>query len=91
MTALEQFIASARWFGGKGRDFHVTGIRRLSWLNPPEPGEPSAAGPGEPPWARIELVSLEYDDDGAGEVYQLPLAYYREPQARLEHALVGEH
>ena len=79
--ALEQFIGSARWFGGKGREFTVGDVRRFGWLSQPVDGDI--------PWARIELVTLEYDD-GSTELYQVPLAYYTEPQERLEHALVGE-
>jgi maltokinase len=80
--SLEQFIGSARWFGGKGRVFTVGDVRRLGWLN-----QTPDAGP-DAPRARIELATIEYDD-GASELYQLPLAYYTDPQSRLEHALVG--
>ena len=89
MTELEQFIGEARWFGGKGRAFHVANLRRLDWLNPSAPREPSAAEPDQAPRTRIELATVEYDD-GATEIYQLPLAYYTEPQERLAHALVEE-
>ena len=80
--SLEQFIGSARWFGGKGRVFTVGDVRRLGWLN-----QTPDAGP-DTPRARIELATIEYDDGGR-ELYQLPLAYYTDPQSRLEHALVG--
>ena len=29
---LVGFVADARWFGGKGREFEVTGVRRLGTL-----------------------------------------------------------
>ncbi|HET6626502.1 MAG TPA: hypothetical protein VFG63_08925 [Nocardioidaceae bacterium] len=76
---LEQFIGSARWFGGKGRRFTVGEVRRLRWLGEGEGGVRP----------RIELATIEYDD-GDTDLYQLPLAYYTEPQERLEHALVGQ-
>jgi len=78
-NALEMFIGSARWFGGKGRGFTVGDIRRFAWLGQ---GEDEVR-------TRIELVSIEYDD-GSTERYQVPLAYYAEPQERLDHAFVGE-
>ncbi len=84
-TELATYIGSARWFGGKGRPFTVAGVRRLGTLHGPEDG----------PDVGIDLVTLRYDDAGAGsgedasETYQVPLAFYREQQERLEHALVG--
>jgi maltokinase len=100
--SLAQFIGSARWFGGKGRGFTIGDVRHLGWLAssaaggpPPGAANSSAVGtapvtePVETPRVRIELVTVEYDD-GASEVYQVPLAYYTAVQGRLEHALVGE-
>ena len=81
-TSFEQFIGSARWFGGKGREFEVTDVRRLGWLNR------SATGGTEDAWVRIELATVTYADGGS-ELYQLPLAYYAGPEERLEHARVG--
>ncbi|MGZ8741729.1 MAG: maltokinase N-terminal cap-like domain-containing protein [Nocardioides sp.] len=83
---LEQFIGAARWFGGKGRTHSVGEVRRAGTL-----GGPMAA---DAPTVGIELVTLEYpgtssDDAVETEVYQVPLAYYLEPQERLEHAYVG--
>ncbi len=76
---LTTFIASARWFGGKGRQFRVTGARRLGWVET-----------GTDAHASIEIVTLAYDDAVGGEdLYQLPLAYYPERQDRLDHAFVG--
>nr|WP_228500007.1 hypothetical protein [Nocardioides agariphilus] len=77
MHDLKTFIESARWFGGKGRDFEVTRVRRLGWV---ETGTVARAS--------IELVTLTYDDSSE-ELYQLPLAYYAERQDRLDHAFVG--
>ena len=77
--ALQALIADARWFGGKGRDWSLTGVRRV----------------GELPGARdglrvaIELAEVTFAD-GDTELYQLPLAYYAEPQDRIGHAWVGE-
>ncbi|NPD05843.1 hypothetical protein HN031_14220 [Nocardioides sp. zg-1308] len=91
--ALQDWIAEARWFGGKGRAWSLTGTRRAGEL------------PDAPEGLRvaIELAEVTYSsppsDDAAGddagsagdtELYQLPLAYYSEPQERLDHAQVGE-
>ncbi len=77
--ALAHYIAGARWFGGKGRTFSVAEVRRLGTL----PGD-------DGPVVTVNLVTLEYDEPGAPtETYQVPLAFYPEPQDRLEHALVG--
>ena len=75
---LRDFIAHTRWFGGKGRPFDVTEVRRLGTL-----------GDGEPTLA-LELVTLAYrDDEGGEDLYQVPLALYPTPQEHLEHAHVG--
>jgi maltokinase len=74
---LKSFIQDARWFGGKGRDFEVTDVRRLGWVET-----------GTPAMASIELATLTYAD-GDIELYQLPLSYYAERQDRLSHAFVG--
>ena len=71
---LEAYLDAARWFGGKGRDARVTGIDRIASLD----GWPLLT---------VDLVTIAYDDGGADEVYQVPLANYAEPQGRLEHAL----
>ena len=83
---LEQYIGAARWFGGKGRVHAVAAVRRAGTL-----GGPPAA---DVPTVGIELVTVEYpgatpDEPAESEVYQVPLAYYLEPQERLEHAYVG--
>ncbi|NYE37765.1 maltokinase [Nocardioides cavernae] len=83
LADLRTWIAEARWFGGKGREWSLVDVRCVGVL------------PGAPDGVRvaIELAEVAYaDGDGSGgtELYQLPLAYYPEPQDRLEHALVGE-
>ncbi|QIX27393.1 hypothetical protein ncot_12865 [Nocardioides sp. JQ2195] len=81
MTALDQlteFVGTARWFGGKGRTFTVTGTRRAGVL-------PST---GDGPRVAIDLAEITYDD-GDQELYQVPLAFRSEADDRLEHALVG--
>jgi maltokinase len=52
---------------------------------------PKAGAGAELPHARVELATVQYTDglEPAEETYQVPLAYYREPQERLAHALVG--
>jgi maltokinase len=76
---LERFIGTARWFGGKGRPFRVTGVRRAGEL-----------GGDAPARAVVELVSVTYDDNVGGvELYQVPLSLRSEPEERLEHAFVG--
>lgn len=78
LTALEAYLARTRWFGGKGREFSVTGTRTLATV------------PGGPPLVVIHLVEVAYlDAEGGRESYQVPLAYYEHPQTRLEHAFVA--
>jgi maltokinase len=77
LDLLQATISEARWFGGKGRDLEVTGVRRLGVL-------------GESPTLLVDLVTVTYgDEEGGQEFYQLPLAAYAEPQDHLEHAFVG--
>jgi len=75
---LQAFVEGARWFGGKGRPFEVTDVRRLGWITT-----------GTAARASVELVSVTYTDDGETELYQVPLAYYAERQERLDHAFVA--
>ena len=77
--ALQSLIAEARWFGGKGRDWSLSGVRRVGEL----------PGPPEGLHVAIELAEITYAD-GDTELYQLPLAYYTEPQDRIGHAWIGE-
>lgn len=72
---LAPFIGRSRWFGGKGRDFTVTGEKVVGTL-------------GDSP--RVEVVLVEITYTGAEtELYQVPLALYDDLQDHLEHALVG--
>ncbi len=77
---LQPFVEQARWFGGKGRSFSITAVRRLGEV----PGQVD-----DGPRVAIDLVTLSYADGGEDEFYQLPLAFYPAPQSRLEHALLG--
>jgi maltokinase len=81
IDALTAYISGARWFGGKGRDFEVAEVRRLVM-------PPLAELPDAPP-VRLGLVTMTYDD-GSTETYQVPVAYYADPQPGMEHALVGQ-
>jgi maltokinase len=80
---LRDYIRTARWFGGKGRDFEVTGSRRLR-LRRIEEGDESLLFQA----VSVELVSIEYAD-GGGDLYQVPVVYYDEERPGLEHALLG--
>jgi maltokinase len=72
------FLDRTRWFGGKGRPYAVTDVRTLGEL------------PGGPPVVVIHLVEVSYSDqEGGAELYQVPLAFYAEPEGRLDHAFVG--
>lgn len=73
---IRSYLEHARWFGGKGRPFEVSGVRRLPMVSTNDRT------------VTIELVELTYADGGS-DVYQLPLSYYAEPQPALQHALVG--
>ncbi len=82
---LQPFIEQARWFGGKGRPFKISQVRRL--------GEVAGGSPNGPRVV-IDLVTVSFDSPVGPEPieeehYQLPLAYYPEPQSRLDHAFVG--
>lgn len=77
---LAPFIERARWFGGKGRAFALVGVRRLGEVPGQVPGGPRVA---------IDLATVQFEETGDREFYQLPLAFYSEPQERLSHALVG--
>jgi maltokinase len=76
--ALASYLDRTRWFGGKGRPYSVTAVRTLGQL------------PGGPPLVVIHLVEVTYSDaEGGTDLYQVPLAYYREPEHRLDHAFIG--
>lgn len=72
--ALHDFINRARWFGGKGRAFTVSGVRRIGTVAP---------------GVVVDLVEVSYDGTTDRDLYQLPLSFHDEEQERLEHALVG--
>ncbi len=78
--SLAPFFERSRWFGGKGRAFTIDSVRRVAEV----PG-------GVPDGLRVavDLVTLAFDD-GETNLYQVPLAFYPEPQDRLDHALLGE-
>lgn len=79
-SLLEGYLVRTRWFGGKGRPFHVTAVRQL--------GELTDAG--RDPAVRVLLITVEYaDDEGGTELYQVPLSAYDEFDDRHSHAYVG--
>jgi maltokinase len=82
LEAVADYLATARWFAGKGRELTVTGSVRVGTLGTPDRGWPVVA---------VELVTVEYTgaEPHEHETYQVPLAFYDEDQGRLEHALVG--
>lgn len=75
---IQQWIGEARWFAGKGRDWSLASVRRVGQLPDPPEGLRVA----------IEIAEVSFGDES--ELYQLPLAYYAEPQERIAHALIGE-
>jgi maltokinase len=79
IEALQSWMTEARWFAGKGRDWTLAGTRRVGEL------------PGAPPGLRVavDLAEITFAG-GETELYQLPLAFYTEPQERISHALIGE-
>ena len=82
---LRHYIESARWFGGKGRDWELTSVRRVGEL----PDTPEGLH------VVVDLAELHYADASSEpgqdvELYQLPLALYAEAQEHLGHAFVGE-
>jgi maltokinase len=77
---LAAYFLRRRWFAGKGREFHVTHLHGLPWL---EGGtDPDASR------SRIETVTVGFAD-GTTDTYQFPVAYRTEFDPNLEHALVG--
>ena len=81
---LRQYIATARWFGGKGRGFEVAGTRRL-----PLPSTTDAETTAPLGLVTVELVRVEYAD-GTSDLYQVPVSYYLGPRKTLPHALIGQ-
>ena len=75
-----RYLERTRWFGGKGRPFSVTSVRRIGEL----------PGSGDGLWVVIDLVEVTYKDGpGGSEIYQVPLALYTDPETRLDHAFLG--
>jgi maltokinase len=75
-----EFLRGARWFGGKGRDYSVTDVRRLGTVAP-------SAGEGLPTVV-VDLLEVTYAE-GDVELYQVPLSLYTDPENRLDHAFIG--
>ncbi len=78
---IRDYVARRRWFAGKGRDFEVSHVHALPWL-----GTTDALDAW--PRVRVEVVTVEFAD-GAEDTYQFPVAFLREADPALEHALVG--
>ncbi|MFS0911297.1 phosphotransferase [Microbacterium sp. 179-I 3D2 NHS] len=77
---LEEYLGRTRWFAGKGRPFRVSGIRTLAELTE-EPPSPAVT---------VFLITVDYTDaEGGSELYQVPLASYREYVEAIGHAFVG--
>ena len=58
LELLHPFVAHARWFGGKGRDFAITSVRRLGEV-------PGVVDDG--PRVAIDLATVTYEDGGPPE------------------------
>jgi maltokinase len=79
----EGYLSRTRWFGGKGRPFQVSGVRRFAEL----PVDPAPEGAGR---VTVYLVTVDYsDDEGGAEQYHVPLSRYDEVQERIAYAFVG--
>jgi maltokinase len=72
---LSDFLGRARWFGGKGSSYAVTGIDVAAVLE------------GDP---RLELWIVRVDEDSRTASYHVPVEVRDSPEARLAHALIGE-
>jgi maltokinase len=75
---LQEFVGHARWFGGKGREWRITALRRLGTL----PGSTRELT------AVVDLAEITYAG-GEADHYQLPLSLRPTPADHLSHALVG--
>ncbi|MFC3397225.1 maltokinase N-terminal cap-like domain-containing protein [Microbacterium amylolyticum] len=91
-SALEAYLVRTRWFGGKGRPFHVMGVRPLARSLATEDAiwrgrsDDETAGPD----VVVLIVDVAYEDDqGGAESYQVPISTYSVSQPRIDHALVG--
>lgn len=75
------YVMRTRWFGGKGRPFDVSAIRRVGDLPGRDENDPRVI---------LHLVELTYgDEEGGTELYQVPLVFYTEAETRLDHAFLG--
>ncbi|MBF4161953.1 maltokinase N-terminal cap-like domain-containing protein [Nocardioides acrostichi] len=82
---LVDYLGRTRWFGGKGRPFAVSAVRRIGAVPGTVEGGPTVL---------LQLVEVTYSDvpgDAADRVehYQVPLACYAQAQTRLDHAFLG--
>src|SRR6478735_10630269 len=75
---MTEYLASARWFAGKGREYDVVDVQRVATL------------PG-PPTVTIDILTVRYATGGVEERYQMPLSHYPDEQERIGHAHVGAH
>ncbi|MDX6297507.1 MAG: maltokinase [Nocardioidaceae bacterium] len=77
---LADYFVRRRWFAGKGRDFTVSHVYALPWLDLEQAEHRSRS--------RVEVVTIAFSD-GTSDDYQFPISYLREGDPELEHALVG--
>jgi maltokinase len=72
---LAAFLDHARWFGGKGSPYAVTGVDVLTVLN----HDPL-----------VELWLVHVDENGSASSYHLPVEHRGWPEDRLSHAFIGQ-
>jgi maltokinase len=78
---FQRYLERTRWFAGKGRPFEVSSVRRVGEVPCRTEQDPTVV---------IDLVEVTYGDGPGGtEVYQVPMAFYENPETRLDHAFVG--
>ncbi|MCW2774924.1 MAG: hypothetical protein JWN91_3250 [Nocardioides sp.] len=76
-----RYLGRTRWFGGKGRPFEISGVRRVGEVPTDDDDGPCVV---------IDLVEVSYQDAPGGlELYQVPMAFYTDPAKRLDHAFIG--
>jgi maltokinase len=80
-SLLADYLPRRRWFPAKGRDFTISDVNPLPWLD-------SASDAPDQPRCRIELVTVQFGD-GTADTYQVPVAYFRSETSDLDHALIG--
>ncbi len=74
---LHPWMATQRWFGGKGRDWHIEDVETLAILREPSPT------------VAMLVVHLRYSD-GTPQEYQIPVALYDAPKSELDFVLIGD-